>query len=136
MLDVRDRAAEPAALADAASRVIDQSLKIAQQELELARVELVEKLPVLGTQLVALAAAAALALVGLILVVEAVAWFLARYVWGFTDVWISFVVLAVVVLVPAALIANRALRRARATGPPVPSAAIRQWRSIRSVVRR
>jgi uncharacterized membrane protein YqjE len=129
------RVAEPR-LADTAGRIVDRSLTIVQEELELARIELVEKMPLLGRELITLLAAAVLAVIGGMLATLGVAWFLARYVFGFTDVWASFLILAAVVLVPAFLLGKGALRRARAVGPPVPTAAIRQARSLRKGVGR
>ncbi len=117
-------------------RVVDESLTIAHDELELARIELVEKLPALGGDLVRLAVAAVLAAVGLMLGTLAIAWLLADYVFGIQHVWAGFAVLAAVVLIPAAVLASGAIRRARATGPPVPSKALRHARELRSAVRR
>jgi uncharacterized membrane protein YqjE len=125
------RVSEPPRLADSASRIVDRSLTIVQEELELARIELVEKMPLLGRELIMLIAAAVLAVIGGMLFTLGVAWFLARYVFGFTDVWASFLILAAVVLVPAFLIGKGALRRARVVGPPIPTAAIRQAKLLR-----
>lgn len=130
-----DQRGREAALIDAAGRLIDSSLAIAQDELELARLELVEKLPLLGRDLLKLAVAAALGVIGAILATLAVAWLLADYVFGFEHVWASFALLALVLLVPAGLLASRAVRGAIATGVPVPKSALRQARAVGQAVR-
>ncbi|MGI8712113.1 MAG: phage holin family protein [Solirubrobacteraceae bacterium] len=121
--------------ADAASRVVDSTLTIVQQELELARLELVEKLPKLGGGLVRLAISALLLGFGGLLAVLALIWALADYVFGFEHVWASFAVVAAALLLIGSYLAASALRRARAAGPPLPMAALRQarvlWRSLR-----
>lgn len=124
-----------AILIDAAGRVVDKSLTIVQEEVELARLEIVEKLPALGRDLVKLVLAAVLAVIALVLVVLAVAWALADYVFGFEHVWASFAVLALFLLIPAAGLALGALRGARRTGAPLPTAAIRQAGKLRKAVR-
>jgi hypothetical protein len=94
------------ALTDAMGRVLDQSLTRAQEELELARIELVQKLPVVGAQLLWLVVAAALGFAGLILATLALAWLLGDYVFGVQLVWAGFAVLAGATLIPAAAIAE------------------------------
>lgn len=124
-----------AILIDAAGRVVDKSVTIVQEEVELARLELVEKLPALGRDLIKLVLAAVLAAIGLVLLVLALAWSLADYVFGFEHVWASFALLAVLLLGPAAVLGLGALRNARKTGAPVPTAALRQAGELRKAVR-
>jgi len=124
-----------AILLDAAGRIVDRSLTIVQEELELTRLELVEKLPALGRDLVRLLFAVVLGTIGLLLAVLAFAWLLADYVFGFEHVWASFALLSALLLVPAALIGLRALRNARRTGSPMPTAALRQAAALRESVR-
>jgi uncharacterized membrane protein YqjE len=118
-------------LADAASRVIDLSLRMAQAELERAGLELVDKLPALGRGVVKLVVGAALIAFGGLLIVSALVWLLADYVFGFQHVWASFAVVAVVVLLAGAYLAVSALHAARAVGARVPSAAIRHLIALR-----
>lgn len=132
-VDVRQTSPPP--LADATGRVVECTLAIVQQELELARVEVVEKLPATGRALVRLALAAVIVVLGGILVVMAVVWALAEYVFGFQDVWASFALVAVLLLALGAYLGAGALRRARTTGPPLPTAAIRQAQALRESVR-
>jgi uncharacterized membrane protein YqjE len=124
-----DGPAHEVTVIDPAGRVIDRSLLIAQEELELARLELVEKIPLLGRGLLQLALAAALALIGAILGTLAIAWLLADYVFGIRHVWASLALMAAVVLLGAAIIALRAIRRARrrpadAVGGAAPGAGV------------
>ncbi len=123
-------------LAESAGRIVERSLTIVQEEFELARIELVEKLPLLGRELVMMIVAAMLVAVSGVLATFGLVWLLARYVFGFDNVWASFLLLAVLVLVPAFLLGRGALRRARAVGPPVPTAAIRQAKLLRKAVTR
>lgn len=100
---------EPApTLVDATSRVVDCTLTIVQQELELARLELLEKLPKLGGGLVRLAAAALLLGFGALLIVLALVWALADYVFGFEHVWASFAVVAAGLLLAGFVLATGA----------------------------
>jgi uncharacterized membrane protein YqjE len=122
-------------LPDAASRVVESTLKIVQQELELARLELVEKLPKLGGGLLRLVISALLIALGGLLAVLAVIWALADYVFGFQHVWASFAVVAAVLLLVGFAVATGALRRARAAGLPMPTAAIRQAKALHSSLR-
>lgn len=124
-----------AILIDAAGRVVDKTVTIAQEEFELARLEIVEKVPALGRNLLRLVVAGLLAVVGLILLVLALAWLLADYVFGTEHVWAGFAVLAAVVLVPAAVIGLGALRSARKTGAPVPTKALAQASALRKATR-
>lgn len=127
---------EPApTLVDATSRVVDCTLTIVQQELELARLELLEKLPKLGGGLVRLAAAALLRGFGALLIVLALIWALADYVFGFEHVWASFAVVSAGLLLVGFFLATSALRRARAAGPPLPTAALRQAQALRRSLR-
>lgn len=121
--------------ADAASRVVDCTLTIVQQELELARLELVEKLPKLGGGLVRLAVSVLLLGFGGLLAVLALIWALADYVFGVEHVWASFAVVAAGLLLTGFSLATSALRRARAVGPPLPMAALRQAQALRRSLR-
>ncbi len=122
-------------LTDSATRVVDATLAIIQQELELARLELVDKLPKLGGGIVRLALAAVLVMFGGMFAVLPVVWALADYVFGFQHVWASFAVGGGVLLIVAAYLARIALARARAAGPPISTAALRQARALRETVR-
>lgn len=124
-----------AILIDAAGRVVDKTVTIAQEEFELARLEIVEKVPALGRNLLRLVVAGLLAVVSLILLVLALAWLLADYVFGTEHVWAGFAVLALVVLVPAAIIGLGALNSARKTGPPVPAKALAQAAKLRRLTK-
>ena len=124
-----------AILIDAAGRIVDKSVTIVQEEVELTRLELVEKLPALGRDLVRLVFAVVLGVLGLVLLVFALVWLLADYVFGFEHVWASFALLAVLLLGPAAVLGIGALGHARRTGAPVPTAALRQAAELRKVVR-
>lgn len=125
----------PPPLADAASRVVDRTLVIVQQEVELARLELVEKLPALGRDLLRLVLSVFIVGFAGVLAVLAVVWALADYVFGFQHVWASFAVVAAALLLIGGVLGMGALRRAREAGPPVPSAALRQARALREAVR-
>jgi uncharacterized membrane protein YqjE len=125
----------PPPLTDSAGRVVDATLAIIQQELELARLELVDKLPKLGGGIVRLGLSLSLVLLGGLLAVMAVVWALADYVFGFQHVWASFAVVGGALLIVGAFLARSALARARAAGPPIPTAALRQARALRESVR-
>ncbi len=132
---VEVRETTPPPLADATGRVVECTLSIVQQELELARIEVVEKLPATGRALVRLVMAAVIVVLGGILVVMAVVWALAEYVFGFQDVWASFALVAALLLAIGGYLGAGALRRARTTGPPLPTAAIRQAQALRESIR-
>ena len=122
-------------LADSAGRVVESTLAIIQQEFELARIEMVDKLPRLGGGIGRLALSIGLVAFGAILAVGAVIWALADYVFGFQHVWASFAVVGGVLLIAGGLLARSAWNRARAVGPPIPTAAVRQARALRETVR-
>ncbi len=122
-------------LADAAGRIADVSLQIVQDELELARLEIVDKIPKIGGSIVRLLIGAVLVGFGGLLAVLAVIWALADYVFGFNHVWASFAVVAAAVILVGAVLAFGALRAARAVGAPVPSAAVRHLMDLRRAVR-
>lgn len=130
-----DRERTDAILIDAAGRVVEKTVTIAQEEFELARLEIVEKVPALGRNLLRLVVAGLLAVVSLVLLVLALAWLLADYVFGTEHVWAGFAVLALVVLVPAVIIGLGALNSARKTGPPVPTKALAQASKLRRVTK-
>jgi uncharacterized membrane protein YcjF (UPF0283 family) len=121
-------------MVDAATRVLDSTLSIAQEELELARLEIVQKLPRLGRSVFSLLLAGFLALFGLLLALAAIAWLLGEEVFQ-PHIWLGFAVTAAVVLAAAAYLALGALRQAKGS-VPLPTAALRQARALKEVVGR
>lgn len=113
-------------LGDAASRVLQCSLQIVQQELTLARVELAQKLPATGRALIELIFATALLALAAICLAGAAIWALAEYVFGFDYVFAGFAAVAGVLAAVGAPLAWRAMHRVRSVGAPVPTAALRQ----------
>ncbi|HEX4109311.1 MAG TPA: phage holin family protein [Solirubrobacteraceae bacterium] len=121
-------------MVDAAGRVLDSSLGIAQDELELARLEIVQKLPKLGRNLISLAIASFLGLFGLLLALAAIAWLLGEELFE-PHIWLGFAVTAAVALAAAGSLALAALRQVPGS-IPFPSAALRHARSLKEVVGR
>jgi TRAP-type C4-dicarboxylate transport system permease small subunit len=127
---------QPLGLGEAAGRVLECTLEIVQQEVALARLELVQKLPATGRALLELILATVLLTLAGIALVGAAIWALAEYVFGFHYVFAGFAVMAGVLLAIGVPMAWRALRRARRAGSPLPTAALRQARELGETLRR
>jgi len=123
------------AFIDAVERVADHSVHIVQDELTLARIEMVEKLPILAGGLTKAIIGLAATLTGLLLGSFALAFLLADYVFG-DHLWPGFALLAVALLGAAFLLTRRAWSESKEALPPVPTEAIDQARKLRDDVRR
>lgn len=123
------------AFVDAVERVADHSMHILQDELTLARLEMVEKLPLLAGGLVRAVLGVATALIGLLLGSFAIAFVLADYVFG-DHLWAGFAVVAVLLLVVAVVLVRLAWSKSQAAMPPVPTQAIDQAGKLRAALRR
>ncbi len=123
------------AFIDAVERVADHSVHLLSEELTLARLEMVEKLPLLAGGLVRAIVGFTAALTGMLVASFALAFLLADYV--FSDhPWIGFALIAVVLFVAAAVFLRGAWSTSRGAMPPLPTQAIDQAGKIRGAFRR
>ena len=115
-------------LGQAITEVSDRATQLVQEEIALAKAEVSEKFSQLARGSVAGLLAGFFVLLGLILLLEGVAWELADV---FDHIWLGFVVTAAGLFVIAALVGLFAWRSMKKGSPPVPDKAIEEARQIK-----
>jgi uncharacterized membrane protein YqjE len=116
--------------------VIDVSERVTilvREEIELAKAEISEKLTKLLTGSVVGIVAGALAFLGFIMLMHAVAWLLNDLFFE-SSPWLGFLIEAVLWFVVAAVAGMLAYRAVRAGTPPAPTMAIEEAKEIRETL--
>jgi uncharacterized membrane protein YqjE len=112
--------------------VSERTSSLIREEVELAKVEVTEKVTKLLRGSAVGAAAGAFAFLALILVMEGVAWLLNEQV--FDNFWAGFFVEAAIFLLIAAAAGWFAYKSVKAGAPPVPEQAIEEAKLIRTTI--
>jgi uncharacterized membrane protein YqjE len=105
---------------------------LVREEIELAKTEVSEKVNKLIRGSVVGIAAGVFAFLGLILLMEAIAWLL-NDIFD-TAVWVGFLIEAVAFFVIAAIAGTLAMRAVKAGSPPTPEMAIEEGKRIRQTL--
>ena len=106
---------------------------LVREEIELAKVEITEKVTKLVKGSVVGIAAGIFAVLGLILLMHAFAWFLNDLFFG-DNFWLGFLLEAVLFFVVAALAGLFAFRAMQAGSPPMPEMAIEEGKRIKQTL--
>ena len=112
--------------------VSERTSSLIREEVELAKVEVTEKVTKLLRGSAVGVAAGAFAFLALILIMEGVAWLLNEQV--FDNFWAGFFVEAAIFLLIAAAAGWFAYRTVKAGAPPVPEQAIEEAKLIRTTI--
>ena len=112
--------------------VSERTSSLIREEVELAKVEVTEKVTKLLRGSAVGAAAGAFAFLALILIMEGVAWLLNEQV--FDNFWAGFFVEAAIFLLVAAAAGWFAYKSVKAGAPPVPDQAIEEAKLIRTTI--
>jgi uncharacterized membrane protein YqjE len=112
--------------------VSERTSSLIREEVELAKVEVTEKVTKLLRGSAVGAAAGAFAFLALILIMEGVAWLLNEQV--FDNFWAGFFVEAAIFLLVAAAAGWFAYKSVKAGAPPVPEQAIEEAKLIRTTI--
>jgi len=116
--------------------VSDVSQKVStlvREEIELAKAEVSEKISQLARGAAVGAAAGIFAFLGLILLMHAIAWLLVELFFG-DDIWLGFLVEAVLFFVVAAVAGLMAYRALQRGAPPTPEMAIEEGKRIKQTL--
>ena len=128
-----DRAARSGeGLGPAVQQITEKAQLLVREEIELARVELTQKLTSLGKGAAVAAAAGLVAAVGLVFLLHALAWLISDILG--TDPWVGFLIVAVLLFVLAAVAGLVGLRFIKRGTPPTPELAIDEAQRIRQTI--
>jgi uncharacterized membrane protein YqjE len=106
-----------------------------RDEIELAKVEVKQKVTALTKGIVWFGIAAGLGLFGVVFVPVTIAWVLdAIFVSGAGDIWVGFAIVMVVFFALAGVFALLGWRKVQAGTPPVPKLAIDEAKKIRETM--
>lgn len=131
-------AAEPnnSQLAQAIQDVTEKAQLLVREEVALAKAELTEKISKLIKGAVVGIVAGIFALLGLLYLLDALAWFFWNVVQGGggDDFWLGFLIVAVLLFVLGAIAGFLALRFVKKGSPPTPKMAIEEAQLIRQTI--
>ncbi len=124
---------QTASLAQAITEVSERASLLVREEIELAKAEVSEKLAKLVRGAVVGLAAGIFFVTGLLFLLHAAAWGIWR-IFGGSDYWIGFVIVAGALFLLGVLAGALAYRAVRSGAPPTPTMAIDEARKIRETV--
>ena len=124
---------DPRSVAEMAIDVSERVSFLVREEVELAKAEVIEKVTSLVRGSVVGIAAGVFALLGLAMLMHAIAWLLNDLFFGDT-VWLGFLVEAVMWFVVAGLAGFFAYKSVKAGAPPVPAMAIEEGKEIKETL--
>jgi uncharacterized membrane protein YqjE len=127
-----DSAGQPT-IAEAITEVSERASLLVREEIELAKAEVTEKLTKLVKGAVVGLAAGIFVVTGLLFLLHAAAWGIWR-IFGGSDYWIGFLIVAGALFVLGALAGALAYRAVRKGSPPTPVMAIDEAKRIRETV--
>jgi uncharacterized membrane protein YqjE len=120
-------------IGDIVTRISENASLLIREEIELAKAEIEQKVSQLTRGAVVGAVAGFFVLIGLIFLVETVAWALVD-AFNWTGIWQGFLVVTVGLFLLAALGGFIAYRSFKAGAPPTPDQAIEEARLIREAI--
>jgi hypothetical protein len=123
----------PTTLADAVTQVSERASLLVREEIELAKAEMAVKARKLGIGAVVGIVAGVFFVNGIIFLLMAAAWAL-YLIFGGTDYWTGFLIVAVALFLLGALAGAIAYRALRKGTPPAPTMAIDEAKKIRDTV--
>jgi uncharacterized membrane protein YqjE len=126
--------AESSDLGRAVQDVTRHAQNIVREEIELAKAEVTEKGKKLARGAAAGAAAGVFVLAGLIYFLHAVAWLLYRLIDNGDNVWIGYLIVAVVLFIVGAIAGLLAMRFFKKGSPPTPQMAIQEAQLVRETI--
>lgn len=125
---------EAEGLATAIGKVTDQAVGLVREEIELAKAEVSAKVTRFGKGVVVAAAAGIFAIVGLLFVLEALAWLLWKLIFSGDDYWGGFFLTAVLLFIAAGISGFLAYKWINKNSDPTPTMAIDEAKLIRDTV--
>ena len=124
---------DPRSVAEMAVDVSERVSHLVREEIELAKAEVTEKATSLIKGSVVGIAAGVFVLLGLAMLMHAIAWLLNDLFFGDT-VWLGFLVEAVMWFVVAGIAGLLAYRAVKAGAPPTPDMAIKEGKEIKEAL--
>jgi uncharacterized membrane protein YqjE len=121
-------------LGEAIQEVTERASLLVREEIELAKVEVTEKVTRLITGAVVGIVAGIFAVAGLIYLLHALSWLIWDLIGGSRDFWLGFLIVAVVLFLLGALAGFIAARFVKRGSPPTPAMAIEEAQLIKETV--
>jgi hypothetical protein len=121
-------------LGRAVQDVTEKAQLLVHEEVELAKAELTEKLTKLGKGAAVGVVGGIFAFFGLIFILHALSWGLWLLIDGGDNIWLGFLITAVILFVVGAIAALVALRFIKRGSPPKPAMAIEEAQLIKETV--
>ena len=125
---------KPGDLGQAIQDVTERAQILVREEIELAKAEVSGKAKKLGTGLVVAGAAGGFVVGAMIMLLHALAWLVWRIFLDSDDIWLGFLIVAVLLFLFAALAGFLAFRFIKKGAPPTPDMAIEEAQRIRETV--
>jgi uncharacterized membrane protein YqjE len=124
---------KPESIAATVTEVSERVTLLIRDEIELAKVEVTQKVKSLTKGVVWFGIAAGLGLFGVLFIPVTIAWVLDAIIDGTGDIWVGFAIVTGAFLLAAGLCALLGIRKVR-VGAPTPDMAIDEARKIRETV--
>jgi uncharacterized membrane protein YqjE len=121
-------------LGQAIQEVTERASLLVREEIELAKVEVTEKVTKLIKGAVVGIVAGIFAVAGLIYLLHALSWLIWELIGGESDFWLGFAIVAVLLFVLGALAGYMATRFVKRGTPPTPAMAIEEAQLIKETV--
>jgi uncharacterized membrane protein YqjE len=121
-------------LGQAIQEVTEKASLLVREEIELAKVEVTEKVTKLIKGAVVGIVAGIFAVAGLIYLLHALSWLIWDVIGGRSDFWLGFLIVAVALFVLGALAGFLAARFVKRGSPPTPAMAIEEAQLIKETV--
>jgi len=125
---------QPSELGQAIQDVSEKASLLVREEIALAKAEMTEKVSKLIKGAVVGLIAGIFAVLGLIYLLHALSWGLWDLIGSDFDVWLGFLIVAVIMFMLGAIAALVALRAIKKGTPPTPAMAIEEGRLIKETV--
>ena len=121
-------------LGRAVQEVTQKAQLLVQEEIELAKTELTEKVTKIGKGAAVGAVGGIFAVFGLIFLLHALSWGLWLLIDGGDHIWLGFLITAVLLFIVGAIAALLAMRFIKSGSPPKPTMAIEEAQLIKETV--
>jgi hypothetical protein len=127
---------QPKSIGEAISEVSERAALLVREEIELAKVEMTQKLTKLVTGAAIGIAAGVFGVAGMIYFLHGAAWGLWTLIFGTSnaDIWVGFFIVAGILFLLGGLAGFIAARALRGGAPPKPELAMEEARRIRETV--
>jgi uncharacterized membrane protein YqjE len=129
---VERAAREGQGLGPAVQQITEKAQLLVREEIELARVELTQKVTSLAKGAAAAAAAGLVAAIGLIFFLHGLAWLISEILG--TDPWVGYFIVAALLFLLAAVAGLVGMRMIKRGSPPTPELAIDEAQRIRQTI--